>query len=307
MITLHRPLVTRRGAFLIVAGVAVFFAWNWWDYSHAVKFASSQAGVVAAAALCLRLGIDSIDGRVALFSTAILVGVLLAVFGQVYQTGADPYDLFVAWSIVIFPLALIGRQAALWMLLQTVLTLALIMYWTEVVDTPNDNWKLAELFRQPHWLTSRLLDSIMASLVFALNAVALVAWEYAAGRDIPWLQGRTCPRIVGTGVLASVLVPTLVWFFDPGGFIRPRFAWIYPVLYLAASTVGLYYYRYRRPDLLMLTILVTGALLLIGALVWRLPPAETDIDFFIAALLIGLMACMAWWLYQVSRQWGSGR
>ena len=71
------------GTLLIVAGITAFFAWNWADLSYMKKFVLIQSGIVATAVLAWRLGIDSIGGRASLFSSAFLVGVLLAVLSIV--------------------------------------------------------------------------------------------------------------------------------------------------------------------------------------------------------------------------------
>ena len=291
------------GALLIVCGVAAFFAWNWADLGHMVKFALIQAGFAGSAILAWRLGFDSMGGRAALFSSAFLVGVLLAVFGQVYQTGADPYGLFVAWAILILPLAVIGRQAALWILFQTLLILALIMYWTQVVDPPGGWWQLTQLLGPLVWLSSTLTDSTLASLVFALNAVALIAWEYAASRNLAWMRGRTCPRVIGFGALSNLLVPTVAFIVGASFGEAHKLAVISPVLYVAASVAALYYYRSRRPDLLMLTMLVFGAILVFTTLIGRYLPMDEGSILMLAILLIGQVAGAAYWLRHVTRQW----
>jgi len=291
------------GALLIVSGVAAFFAWNWADLDYGVKFALIQAGIAGTALLAWRLGIDSMGGRAALFSSAFLVGVLFAVFGQVYQTGADPYGLFVAWSILILPLAIIVRQAALWILFQTLLVLALIMYWTQVIDPPNGWWQLAQLLGPLVWLSSTLMDSTLASLVFALNAVALIAWEYAVNRNVAWVQGRTYPRVIGFGALSNVLIPTFVFIVGASFGETVKLGYISPVLYVAASVAALYYYQFRRPDLLMLTMLVFGAILIFTTLFGRYMPMDTGTILMLAILLIGQVAGAAYWLRKVSRRW----
>ena len=291
------------GTLLIVAGVTTFFAWNWADLDYWIKFVLIQTGIAGLALLAWRLGIDSMGGRVSLFSSAFLVGVLFAVFGQVYQTGADPYGLFIAWSILILPLAIIGRQAALWILFQTLLILALIMYWTQVVDPPNGWWQLAQLLGPLAWLSSTLMDSTLASLVFALNAVALIAWEYAVNRKVDWMQGRTYPRIVGLGALSNVLIPTVVFIIGASFGEAIKLGVISPVLYVAASVAALYYYQFRRPDLLMLTMLVFGAILVFTTLIGRYMPMDTGSVLMLAILLIGQVAGAAYWLRNVSRRW----
>lgn len=295
--------LTTIGVMLIVSGVAAFFAWNWADLGYMLKFALIQAGIAGTALLAWRLGIDSMGGRAALFSSAFLVGILFAVFGQVYQTGADPYGLFVAWSILILPMAIIGRQAALWILLQTLLILALIMYWTQVIDPPNGWWQLTQLLGPLVWLSSTLMDSTLASLVFAVNAVALIAWEYAVNRNVTWVQGRTYPRVVGFGAISTVLIPTVAFIIGASFGETIKLGFISPVLYAVASMVALYYYQYRRPDLLMLTMLVFGAILVFTTFFGRHMSMDTGGILTLAILLIGQVAGAAYWLRRVSRRW----
>lgn len=51
--------------------------------------------------------------QASLFTSALLVGGLLALFGQTYQTGANLLQLFFTWSLRILPEALIARLPAL--------------------------------------------------------------------------------------------------------------------------------------------------------------------------------------------------
>ncbi|MCL1477646.1 MAG: DUF2157 domain-containing protein [Marinobacter sp.] len=68
-------------------------------------------------------------GKVALLSTGLLLGGLLALFGQTYQTGADPWQLFFVWMLLLTPFALIGRFAPLWVLWAVLVNLALTLYF----------------------------------------------------------------------------------------------------------------------------------------------------------------------------------
>ncbi|WP_315814113.1 hypothetical protein [Paraflavitalea speifideaquila] len=49
-----------------------------------------------------------------LTAAAVLLGVLMAVFGQVYQTGANAYDLFLSWTIAITLWVVIANFALLY-------------------------------------------------------------------------------------------------------------------------------------------------------------------------------------------------
>ena len=46
----------------------------------------------------------------------LFLGALLALLGQIYQTGADTWELFAWWALLLLPWALAGASQALWLL-----------------------------------------------------------------------------------------------------------------------------------------------------------------------------------------------
>jgi len=299
---IHHFLVT-IGSLLIVFGIAAFIAGNWADLSYMIKFALIQGAIVIAALCAWRLGINSTAGGAALFAAAFLIGVLFALFGQVYQTGADPYGLFLTWAVFVFPLAIIGRQAGLWILFQTLLVLTLIMYWTQVVFPPTGQWDLREMLGPLTWIPFTFSSSSLAASVFALNAVGLVIWEIAAHRNIHWAQGRTYPRVVGFVALMCLVVPMIVYIAEWRNTSVPSAFWYTPVLFMVGVVFALYYYRFRKPDLLMLTMLAFSIILVIIAIQIRFVDQTFESLLFIAIVLIALVAAAAYWLRGVSQQW----
>ena len=95
------------GTTLVLAGIIFFFAYNWAEINHLTKFGLIELGILIMALFTAWYGLQRLIGQVALFATAILVGVLLAVVGQSYQTGADAFELFFTWAILITPWVLI--------------------------------------------------------------------------------------------------------------------------------------------------------------------------------------------------------
>lgn len=92
-------------------GIIFWIAANWDALSRAGRFALLE-GVFAV--MCL--GAWRRPGaRVALGVLALLcTGGLLAFFGQTYQTGADPWQLFAWWTVLTLPLCLGIRHDAPW-------------------------------------------------------------------------------------------------------------------------------------------------------------------------------------------------
>jgi uncharacterized membrane protein len=63
----------------------------------------AKLGIVACCGVVLRKGLESAIGKAAQIGASVLVGVFLAIFGQVYQTGADSWLLFAARAGLILP------------------------------------------------------------------------------------------------------------------------------------------------------------------------------------------------------------
>lgn len=290
------------GALLIVAGIAAFFAWNWAGLHHMAKFALLQCGLLGAVLLAWLLQPDSLGGRASLFAAAFLVGVLFAVFGQVYQTGADPYGLFLVWAILIVPWALVGRQAGLWLLFQVLLNLTVILYWIQVLYPPDGWWLVSQLLGPLVWLGTTVMDWRLASWLFALNVLAIVAWEIAAARNVPWLQGRAYPRIIGLIALYTVLGPTLLLIFAAANEHRLEVAVVSPLLFVGALVLTLWYYQYRKLDLFMLTMALFGGILVIMSLAIRSNFIMLGGVLILALLLIALVAGAALWLRTVAER-----
>ncbi len=298
--------LTAVGALLIVAGIAAFFAWNWAGLSHMTKFALIQGGIVGAVILAWRFGLDSIAGKSSLFAAAFLTGTLLAVFGQVYQTGADPYGLFLGWALLILPWAIIGRQAGIWVLFQILLNLTVIMYYTQVLNPPDGWWQLTQLLGPLVWLATTVTDSALASYLFALNAAAVVVWEMGSRYGVVWMRGTLFPRVFTVAALCTVLIPTLIIVVTASLTSVAGLSVISPILLLAATSACLYYYQFERHDLFILTCCVLGAILLITAFAVRYTFEGPASLLGLAILIIAQVAGAAWWLRGVARRWESG-
>lgn len=290
------------GVLLIVAGVAAFFAWNWADLGRVQKFALIQGGVLLAVLVACRRGLDTIPGRATLLAAGGLVGVLLAYFGQTYQTGADPYGLFLGWAILILPWALVGRQAGLWMLLLALANLAFVMYWTQVLNPPAGWWELATLLGPLVWLGFTVMDSELASCLFAINVLALLAWELlAAWRRPTWMRGRWFPRAAAALALATVVAPTIAIIFVASLGERLYMSLLSPALFVVTTTACLWHYRRRHIDLPILTCCLTGGILVLTSLAVRYVLGDALTMLLLALFLVGQVAAASWWLRGVAR------
>src|SRR3954466_3346385 len=100
----------------MAAALIFFFAFNWDDLGRFAKFGLVEAAVLAALLACWRVPFDGGPGKAILLLLSLLTGALLALAGQVYQTGADTYELFAYWAVLILPWVLVSRFSPLWLL-----------------------------------------------------------------------------------------------------------------------------------------------------------------------------------------------
>lgn len=137
---------------LIAASVLYFLAANWWMLAHAVQLAIPILAFIAAVCVSLTLSQDVLR-QTAQAIAGLMQGLSLAVIGQVYQTGADSYLLFLLWSLLLLPW-LYQRNAAIFLLLCLCSQLTIFLFFQQTL------W----LERMP-WLYSLSLNMLMAGLL----------------------------------------------------------------------------------------------------------------------------------------------
>ncbi|MBL0090890.1 MAG: DUF2157 domain-containing protein [Piscinibacter sp.] len=92
-------------------GLIFWIAANWETLGRFGRFAVLESAIVAMGLGAFwRAGARAALSLVALLAT----GGLFAYFGQTYQTGADPWQLFALWAVLTLPLCLGLRSDLLW-------------------------------------------------------------------------------------------------------------------------------------------------------------------------------------------------
>lgn len=177
------------GSALVISGVVCFFAYNWSQIPAIAKFASIQVAIVVAAGAACCYGLTRTNGQVLMVGASVLVGVFLAVFGQIYQTGADAYELFTAWSVLILGWCVISDFAAQWALWLAVTNLALGLWWWQAV------------------LPTEETEMLIYTYLALLNGAALTVREWAAMRGVDWLAPRWTRVSLALVTLWALLVP----------------------------------------------------------------------------------------------------
>jgi uncharacterized membrane protein len=215
--------LTAAGAALVLSGVIYFFAYNWAKLTAFMKLGSIELAMTACLAGAIYLGLARLSGQMLLLSASVLVGVFWAVFGQIYQTGADAYVLFLAWSAMIFGFALIGAFAPLWALWLAVTNAFIILYWLQAAaPAPQSQYHifsivalfnlaflaLREVFaaKGAQWLSSRWTRGTLVLAIAGAGAPPMTMAILLDGREVT--VSMTQAAMIGFGVLAAFF-----WFY----------------------------------------------------------------------------------------------
>ncbi len=142
------------GTTFTIAGIIFFFAYNWAQMHRFVKIGMIEGLVVIATAITLLSRLQVLIKNLLLTAAVVLTGVLFAVFGQVYQTGANVYNFFLGWAAIVTIWVLVSNFAPLWLIYLLLINTSVILYQQQVAQ----NWH----------------DVLLHSILFGINAVAVV-------------------------------------------------------------------------------------------------------------------------------------
>lgn len=120
-------------AIFFLSSVTCFTAYNWNEMSSLQKLSVPSFCFILTTTGWFIFN-KELYRNLSLFTSCFIIGTIFAVFGQVYQTGADSYTLFINWSIFLIIPSLISSFYPLYFLLIAVLTTALILYQRLYVD-----------------------------------------------------------------------------------------------------------------------------------------------------------------------------
>jgi uncharacterized membrane protein len=196
-----------------VSGVVFFFAYNWSQLHRFVKIGLAECVLIGVTGFVLFAKMNIHVRRILLTGASILVGVLFAVFGQVYQTGANAYDFFLAWTAFVTLWVFIAGFAPLWLLYLGLINTTFLLYAQQVAN----DWPEVFVF----------------SLLFFFNTAVLIVVHLVPGAKRPvWFR-----NMVGLASAVFATTGVVVGIFD-------RYHSVFPVLILITVLVfssGIWY------------------------------------------------------------------
>lgn len=242
------------GLALITVSLLYLMAANWWMLPDPVQLAipmlillcSATASIYFDQQEWVRQSLDTVSG--------LMLGLSLAVIGQIYQTGADSYQLFLLWALLLLPW-LYRPNIGIFALFCVVSQLALYFY-----------------FKQSFWL-------VRAETLYllSLNLLTGLSMIYAL-RYYPVL------RYLFIAVVVLISVVSMFRFVDSDSIWYLASVLVLPILFSA--------YFYTRKQQLETSLLIAGLALSFSILIFDL--TEQYLQDSAAGLLILALLIFSW-------------
>jgi uncharacterized membrane protein len=246
------------GAGLTVSGIFFFFAYNWTDMHRFVKLGIIEVLILVMVFTVSKITLDTLPAKITLTAASLFVGALLAVFGQIYQTGADSYRLFLAWTLLMAGWVFIGRFTPLWFIWVLLINTSLLLYLDQVIG----------------------YSDAVYPLLFSINIFFVLAWEIGFALKVSWLGSRWTPRLLAIPVFYALTAPPVIVITDAGpeaGLL------IMSILFVIVNLAVIYIYSQRIQDMFMLTLSAVSWMVVVN--VWMADIIDLG-DF--TPLLIGV-------------------
>lgn len=274
------------GTPLVLAGILFFFAYNWSGLSRGAKLALTQAGLIGCVVAAAAQRADRLGARLGLLAAMVMVGVCLAVFGQAYQTGADAYELFLGWALLITGWVILADWTGAWLLWLGLWNTALVLYWNQVLSVGRA------------WA-----DGWLFTILAVLNGVALAITELNQRRHESSPRRRWFPELLWAATLTAVTIP--LFAVITGLSHDPPIPWF--GLWLMGVVSGYVVYRVFIFDMPALALTCGSVAVIVAAALGRamLPGGDVGIWLVYCLMLVGLVAALVGVLRWLGRPGGS--
>ncbi|TFF38198.1 DUF2157 domain-containing protein [Mucilaginibacter psychrotolerans] len=253
------------GIAFAVAGIIFFFAFNWHNLHKFAKLGIVQGLVITGVLVSLFANLKPVVKKLILTGVSFLVGLLFAVFGQIYQTGAGTYDFFLGWSVFIFIWAIVAEFAPLWLVLTLLINTTIVLYSEQV---------------GPSWSATTL-----CLILFALNVaiIALAQWFYRNYADkVPVILFSKIVALAAAGCITISIVSGIsVNYYQA----TPDTLW--PALLSMVLVYGFAAnYSVRNKSLYYLCIIPLSIIIIITSWIMNLFREDSGGTFFLIAIFV---------------------
>ncbi|MEL6559929.1 MAG: DUF2157 domain-containing protein [Bacteroidota bacterium] len=259
-------------------GILFFFAYNWADLHKFVKLGLIELIIVSMTIAILSLKLSKLTKNILLTGTVLIVGVLFAVFGQIYQTGANAYDFFLGWTLFVTLWVLVANFAPLWLVYITLINTTVILYNQQVLHSD--------------------VSVFLYTICFLINGVFLIS--FIAGNKLK-------SKIQAPGWYTKTLALTTVVFATLGNIVGimdyNADGWFALLLILSASLYGYgIYYSLKQQSHFYLSIIAFSVIVIFCFVLIRISDGQ-GMFFLISIYVIASVTLVVRQMLKLQKKW----
>lgn len=261
------------GVAFVLAGIVFFFAFNWNKLSPFLKLSLIQAGLISSTLLSVYFDRNRTLSIVFAMASALLVGVFFAVFGQIYQTGANSFALFLVWSLCLLPWVFLYNATPLWCLFFIVSETGIILWWSQTIPHNESNM------------------NYICLILTAVNFALYLMREKLLSSRLTFLRESWMRYVLVFFSLAFSTLPILIFILDRASLHQASTISfiIYGVLWLSLFA----YHRIYKSDQIVLALLLLNTCVVIETwLIRELILSKTQLGDSANILLIAILTLL---------------
>jgi uncharacterized membrane protein len=273
------------GAISLIMSLLFFMAFNWEGMGKFAKFLMVEVVMFASVTLYMFLDKYKLVQEVLLMLSSITLGILLALIGQTYQTGADPWQLFALWAILMPPWAIVAGASSLWLLWILLFNLATLLYFQKF---------------ELSFFTIFEMKNDLLLLLFTLNAILWIVWETLALKYKSFSSQLALKFLIvlSLAAISTLVIVNMYEYYDDNKTEK-----VYFLLYGLSMSVIYYVYRIKMLNVSIMA-LWTLSLLMVSISLFIRFLSHGFFDFLLFLLLFVAVATTLSiiWLKKLNRE-----
>lgn len=267
------------GVSFAIAGIIFFFAYNWASMHKFLKLGLLEVLIVGAVLTVLFSKLDLTIKDVILSGASVLVGGLFAVYGQIYQTGANAYDFFFGWTIAIGLWALISNFPPLWMIFTLLVNTSVVLYKVQVAY----HWDFSFLF----------------IILFLINSITIVGLELLnenkkLGTVLPsWFN-----IVLSIAAVFFITSNVIRAIFDDGESVIALSVLLAIITFAGAVVYGVY-----KKDVYYIALISTSVVIILSTLFGKAILKDIPSFFVLGVFIISCFTLLILLIVKLKKDW----
>lgn len=265
------------GVGFATAGIIFFFAYNWADLHKFAKIGMTEAFVIATTLIALLPKINQNTRNIILTGSAFLVGALFAVFGQIYQTGANAYDFFLAWTLFIALWVIVSNFAPLWLLFIVLINTTFILYTQQIAK----DWD----------------ELLIVTIIFCINVIILISSFLLQNLKKVSVIPMWFTHILALGCVVFASFGMMLVIFDN----HEAFSILFTMLVLTAYALGIWHGLHSK-SIFYLSVIAFSIIYISTAMLTNISN-DAGMFLFVSLFVIASVTAVIITLINLQKKW----